>query len=47
VAEVERLKSGQHDLLDAAAAAWTADFVASGVGPRQFDQKGLRMEIVH
>jgi predicted RNase H-like nuclease len=44
--ELDRRKSGQHDLLDVAAAAWTADRVARGVVPRQFDRKGLRMEIV-
>jgi predicted RNase H-like nuclease len=36
-----------NDVLDAAAAAWTAECVASGMVPRQFDSRGLRMEIVY
>jgi predicted RNase H-like nuclease len=47
LAELDRRKSGQHDLLDAAAAAWTADCVAKRVVARQFDERGLRMEIVY
>lgn len=46
LAELSRNKIGHDDLLDAAAAAWTAERVARGDVPRQFDTKGLRMEIV-
>jgi predicted RNase H-like nuclease len=42
----KRVQIGEDDLLDAAVAAWTAESVARGVVPRQFDSKGLRMEIV-
>lgn len=38
---------GEDDLLDAAVAAWTAESVARGIVARQFDSKGLRMEIVY
>jgi predicted RNase H-like nuclease len=44
--EIRRSKAEQHDLLDAAVAAWTAERVATGIVPRQFDNRGLRMEIV-
>ncbi len=47
LAEFKRAKVAEHDLLDAAVAAWTAECVARGVVPRQFDIKGLRMEIVY
>lgn len=47
LAELERAKVEEDDLLDAAAAAWTAQCVAEGAVPRQYDCKGLRMEIVH
>ena len=47
LAEIERAKVAEHDLLDAAVAAWTAECVASGAVPRQFDNRGLRMEIVY
>jgi predicted RNase H-like nuclease len=45
--ELKRGRIGEDDLLDAAVAAWTAEMVATGVVPRQFDSKGLRMEIVY
>lgn len=44
--ELKRAQVGEDDLLDAAVAAWTAECVAQGAVPRQFDSKGLRMEIV-
>lgn len=47
LAELERSTAAQHDLLDAAVAAWTAECVARGAVPRQFDSRGLRMEIVY
>ena len=46
VAELERTMATEDDLLDAAVAAWTAECVARGNVPRQYDSKGLRMEIV-
>ena len=46
LAEVKRIEVGADDVLDAAVAAWTAECVAGGVVPRQFDSRGLRMEIV-
>jgi len=47
VAELRRAQAADHDLLDAAAAAWTAECVATGAVPRQYDSRGLRMEIVY
>ncbi len=47
LAELDRSTAAEHDLLDAAAAAWTAERVARGEVPRQFDSRGLRMEIVY
>jgi predicted RNase H-like nuclease len=47
LAELRRAEVAEHDLLDAAVAAWTAECVASGLVPRQFDSRGLRMEIVY
>jgi predicted RNase H-like nuclease len=47
LAELDRTKVAKHDLLDAAVAAWTAECVATGAVPRQFDSRGLRMEIVY
>lgn len=47
LAELERSTAAEHDLLDAAVAAWTAERVTNGVVPRQFDNRGLRMEIVY
>ena len=47
LAELRRTEVAEHDLLDAAVAAWTAECVAAGVVPRQFDSRGLRMEIVY
>jgi predicted RNase H-like nuclease len=44
--ELKRAQVGEDDLLDAAAAAWTAEMIATGLVPRQFDTRGLRMEIV-
>jgi predicted RNase H-like nuclease len=44
--ELKRARIGEDDLLDAAVAAWTAEAVARGDVPRQFDTRGLRMEIV-
>jgi predicted RNase H-like nuclease len=44
--ELKRAHVGEDDLLDAAVAAWTAEAVARGDVSRQFDSKGLRMEIV-
>jgi predicted RNase H-like nuclease len=44
--EMKRTQIGEDDLLDAAVAAWTAEMVARGIVPRQFDSRGLRMEIV-
>ena len=44
--ELKRAQVGDDDLLDAAVAAWTAEMVTTGVVPRQFDSKGLRMEII-
>lgn len=38
--ELKRTEVGQDDLLDAAAAAWTAERVAKGDVPRQFDTEG-------
>jgi predicted RNase H-like nuclease len=46
MAEFRRTEVAEHDLLDAAVAAWTAECVATGAVPRQFDSRGLRMEIV-
>jgi predicted RNase H-like nuclease len=46
IAELKPKGVGGDDLLDAGAAAWTAERVATGEVPRQFDSKGLRMEIV-
>jgi predicted RNase H-like nuclease len=45
--ELKRAQVGEDDLLDAAVAAWTAESVARGVVPRQYDRRGLRMEIVY
>jgi predicted RNase H-like nuclease len=45
--ELKRSQTGEDDLLDAAVAAWTAESVARGVVPRQYDSRGLRMEIVY
>lgn len=45
--ELRRTQVADHDLLDAAVAAWSAECVASGAVPRQFDNRGLRMEIVY
>jgi len=45
--ELDRSRASASDLLDAAVAAWTAECVSRGVVPRQFDSKGLRMEIVY
>ena len=45
--ELRRKEVAEHDLLDAAVAAWTAECVANGAVPRQFDSRGLRMEIVY
>lgn len=45
--ELKRAKIGEDDLLDAAVGAWTAESVAKGVVPRQYDDRGLRMEIVY
>jgi predicted RNase H-like nuclease len=47
LAELDRAQIAEHDLLDAAVAAWTAECVSGGVVPRQFDSRGLRMEIVY
>lgn len=47
LAELHRVDVAEHDLLDAAVAAWTAERVASGVVLHQYDTKGLRMEIVY
>jgi predicted RNase H-like nuclease len=47
LAEAKISRLATDDLLDAAAAAWTAESVANGIVPRQFDSKGLRMEIVY
>jgi len=47
LAELDPTKVEEDDLLDAAAAGWTAQCVAEGAVPRQYDCKGLRMEIVH
>jgi predicted RNase H-like nuclease len=47
LAELRRTEVGEDDLLDAAAAAWTAESVAGGTMPRQFDCRGLSMEIVY
>jgi predicted RNase H-like nuclease len=44
--ELKRAQIGEDDLLDAAVAAWTAESVARGVVSREYDTKGLRMEIV-
>jgi predicted RNase H-like nuclease len=44
--ELKRVRVGKDDLLDAAVAAWTAESVVKGVVPRQYDSRGLRMEIV-
>ena len=44
--ELRRTEVAEHDVLDAAVAAWTAKCVACGAVPRQFDSRGLRMEIV-
>jgi predicted RNase H-like nuclease len=44
--KLKRGQVGEDDLLDAAAAAWTAEMVATGIVPRQFDARGLRMEMV-
>jgi predicted RNase H-like nuclease len=46
LAELDRSRASDDDLLDASVAAWTAECVARGIVPRQFDCKGLRMEIV-
>jgi predicted RNase H-like nuclease len=46
-AELDKRKAADHDLLDAAVAAWTAECVAKGIVPRQYDRRGLRMEMVH
>jgi predicted RNase H-like nuclease len=46
-AELKRTEVAEHDLLDAAVAAWTAECVACGTVPRQFDSRGLRMEIIY
>ena len=47
LAELSKAEVSADDLLDAAAAAWTAESVARGIVPRQYDSKGLRMEIVY
>lgn len=47
LAQLDRTKAADHDLLDAAAAAWTAERVARGAVSRQFDSGGLRMEIIY
>jgi predicted RNase H-like nuclease len=47
LAEFDRAKVAEHDLSDAGVAAWTAECVAYGAVPRQFDSRGLRMEIVY
>jgi predicted RNase H-like nuclease len=47
LAELRRTEVAEHDVLDAAAAAWTAECVATGAVPRQVDSRGLRMEIVY
>lgn len=44
--ELRRGQIGEDDMLDAAVATWTAEMVVKGVVPRQFDSRGLRMEIV-
>jgi hypothetical protein len=45
LAELDRAQVGEQELPDAAGAAWTAECVFRGLGPRQFDSRGLRMEI--
>ena len=47
LAELDGARVAEHDLLDAIVAAWTAECVAKGTVPRQFDAKRLRMEIVY
>ena len=37
LAELKRPTAAEHDLVDAAVAAWTAECVARGEVPRQFD----------
>ena len=37
--------TSKHDLLDADIATWTAECVANGEVSRQFDSRGIRMEI--
>jgi predicted RNase H-like nuclease len=37
VTKLNRAEAAEHDLLDAAAAAWTAECVVKGLVPRQFD----------
>ena len=50
--ELDRKKAAEHDLVDAVAAAWTAERIATGSASsissvEESDSKGLRMEIVY
>ena len=47
LSELKRTQVGEDDVIDAAVAAWTAEMVATGIVPRQFDSKRLKMEIVY
>ena len=46
LADLGRASVGEDGLLDAAVAAWTAECVARGEVAREYDKRGLRMEIV-
>jgi len=47
LAQLDKSKAAEDDLLDAAVAAWTAERVVKGEVVRQYDARGLRMEIVY